>query len=355
MSFPRVLVDITKIQRNADTLLSWCRERGCEAMFVGKVVCADSAVLAAALPRGFVGYADSRTENLDAAQTALPKLMLRIGTPSRAAEIVRAADISLQSEIETIHALGRAAAAAGRRHKIILMIDLGDLREGVFCRDRDAILAAARAVLAESALELYGTGTNLTCYGSVVPDERNLGELADITNWLRRETGAEIPVISGGNSSSVGLLHRGGAPEGINLLRLGESVLLGTDTATGEKFPQLADDAFLLEAELAELKTKPSKPLGVTSVNAFGEQVEYEDKGPMRRGILAVGRQDFCMLDGLTPVDPAVEIVGASSDHLLVDLTRAPGYRLGDTIQFKLSYGALLGVFTSRYISRDYK
>ncbi len=354
MNWPCLIVDLAKLRANADTVLGWCRKQGVHAAFVGKGVCADERVLRAVLPRGFTAYADSREENLAGADTDLPKLLLRLAMPDRAEEIVRCADISLQSSEAAIHALGRAAARLGRRHRVILMIDVGDLREGVYFEDRDAILSAARAVLSEPALELYGTGVNLTCYGGIVPDERNLGKLVDITNMLRRELGVPIPLVSGGNSSSLGLLRRGGVPAGVNFLRLGESVLLGTDTATGKRFPELYGDTFVLEAELVEVQEKPSQPVGTSSVNAFGETVTFSDRGVMRRGVLAVGRQDT-IPDGLTPVDGAVSVLGSSSDHLLVDLTAAPQYAVGDKLRFTLSYGALLHAFTGKYIAREYR
>ena len=171
---------------------------------------------------------------------------------------------------------------------------------------------------------------------------------------LKWELGVRIPVIAGGNSSSVGIMREGRMPEGINLLRLGEVVLLGTDTAKGECFLELADDAFVLQGELVEVQTKPSMPIGNRSVNAFGEVVEYEDKGEMLRGIVAVGRQDV-ELDGLTPLDSAIDVIGGSSDHLILDLTRAEGYKVGDVVEFKLSYGALLSAFTGKYVGKKYE
>ena len=350
----RIVADRARLCENAETILGWCREHGVSAAFVGKCICADPALVPEVLKTGFVAYADSREENLRQAPDEYPHLMLRIGDPAQAGEIVASADISQQSELVTVKALAEAAARAGKRHKIVLMIDLGDLREGIFYENREELLTVAKAVVAESSLELYGTGVNLTCYGSIIPDETNLGHLVELTEWLRKETGAAIPMISGGNSSSLGLLRAGRVPAGVNFLRIGEAVLLGTDTATGGKVPELHDDAFVLEAPIVELKVKPSMPVGTCSVNAFGEVVTYEDKGPMLRAILAVGRQDIDP-DGLTPLDEGAEIIGGSSDHLLVDVTRVSGLRVGDTLRFKLSYGALLKAYTSRYIEKAVK
>ena len=69
----------------------------------------------------------------------VPMWLLRAPTPATAADTVRLADVSLNSEVETVRALDAAAAAAGRRHGIVLMIDLGDLREGIMPRELDEL------------------------------------------------------------------------------------------------------------------------------------------------------------------------------------------------------------------------
>jgi predicted amino acid racemase len=302
---------------------------------------------------GFRIIADSREENLASLDTGAEKMLLRIGMPDRADQTVQAADISLQSEIGTIKALDEAAGKSGKVHKVILMIDLGDLREGLFYKDRELILETAAYIVNAPNLELLGTGTNLTCYGSVVPTRKNLNQLVSITRFLEKELRISIPYVAGGNSSSLYLVKEGRIPAGINMLRIGEAILLGTDTSTGQKFPELCDDAFILEAELVEVQIKPSKPIGKRSVDFLGNRKRYKDSGDMRRGILAVGRQDV-LSDGLIPTDERIRIVGESSDHLIIDLNSVPSLKVGDTVRFKLGYGGLLDCYTSRYVSREY-
>jgi predicted amino acid racemase len=76
----------------------------------------------------------------------------------------------------------------------------------------------------------------------------------------------------------------------------------------------------------------------------------------MRRAIVAVGKQDVdpgCLF----PLDAALEILGASSDHMLLDCGTATNYRdlrPGDLVDFRMSYGAVLKAFTSEYVSRQY-
>ena len=149
------------------------------------------------------------------------------------------------------------------------------------------------------------------------------------------------------------MLEENRIPAGITQLRLGESFVLGNNTESGKPVEWLNTDCFTLEAELVEVQRKPSKPIGTSGLNAFGERVTFEDRGEMIRGILAIGRQDVNP-DGLTPLDPDVEIIGASSDHLIVNLTSCKKYKVGDTLRFIPDYGALLKLTTSKYVHREY-
>lgn len=352
-TYPRITADLTKIKHNIDTLCALCAEHGVSIAAVTKVVCADERIARVLENSAATMLGDARTENLARLKTKKPKLLLRAPAPEEAEETVLLADISLVSEIDTICALGRAAHAAGKTHEIILMIDLGDLREGLLFLEREAIYRAADAVKAQEGVELIGIGTNLTCYGAIIPDENNLGELCNIADELRARTGLPIPIVSGGNSSSLGLLKRGLVPDCVNHLRLGESIMLGNDTAACRVMNGLYGDAFTLSTRLIEVQRKPSVPIGESGANAFGEHPTFESLGDQIRGICKIGRQDT-VADGLTPRDTDIKIIGASSDHLIVDLTHAKDYRVGDVLEFTPDYGALLRAYTSPYVARDY-
>ncbi|MHC1787667.1 MAG: alanine racemase [Christensenellales bacterium] len=348
--YPLISVDLQKLKENAAFLLAACRRSGIHLSAVTKVVCAQEDIVRALSPYAD-SFADSRLENLRRIKVGKPKLLLRLGDPGQAADIVRDSDLSLQSEPGTLEALGQAARSLQKAHRVILMIDLGDLREGLLYSDRRAILQAAQIARAQPGLELLGLGVNLTCFGGILPDEDNLRTLADIAAWLRQELDLPLPLVSGGNSSSLSLMLRGGMPPGINHLRLGESLMLGRDTALGAPLPGLHQDVFTLSARLGEVQWKPSRPVGSSGPNAFGERPVFPDLGPMRRGIALVGRQDIDA-EGLVPRDPRVRVLGASSDHLILDLTAAPAYQVGDSLDFGVSYGALLRAFTSPYVSK---
>ena len=353
---PKLIVDLKKLTHNAQFLAELCAKHGISVAAVTKVFCADRPMVEAlaSLPISFL--ADSRIENIASypADISQKTMLLRLPQPSLAHEVVASCDISLNSEMATLQKLARAAKAKGKTHGIILMIDLGDLREGIFHNEIAKIYEAVEFILLQDSLTLEGFGTNLTCYGAVLPTVNNLTMLTDLCYDISKKYNIEIPIISGGNSSSLYLLERGEMPPAINNLRLGEAIACGKETAFGEPFAGLEVDVIILEAEIIEIADKPSHPEGEININAFGEKMTFEDKGIRKRAILAVGRQDVDC-SGLTPLNDGVEIVGASSDHLIVDITDAASLAMGDCLQFSLSYGAILAGFTSKYITKTYR
>lgn len=352
--YPRIVADLPKLKENLCFLTDLCHSQGIMAAIVTKVFCADPVIVGLINSSDADMIADSRTQNLSGMKTDKPRLLLRIGMQSETDAIVSCSDVSMQSELGTVLKLDESAKKLGKIHRVILMVDMGDLREGIFNTDYSLILDTAKAIVNANNLELYGIGVNLTCYGGILPDENNLGGLVKIKERLESDLGVSIPIVSGGNSSTMGMLLDKAVPNGVNHLRLGESFVLGNDTAVGKPVKGLNTDCFVLEAEIVELKTKPSKPIGKSGPNAFGEYLEYPDRGMMKRAILAIGRQDVTV-EGLTPIDENVEIIGASSDHLIVNLTNSKSeYKVGDVLRFIPYYGALLRLYTSKYVDKTY-
>ena len=352
---PKLIIDINKLTHNARYLAELCAKHGISVAAVTKVFCAAPPMVEALVSLPIAYMADSRLENIAAYPTGIPQktMLLRLPSPFQAHEVVASCDISLNSEMHTLGKLAEAAASQGKTHGIILMIDLGDLREGIFHDKIDKIEAATEFVLSQKSLYLEGFGTNLTCYGAVLPTVQNLTTLTDLCYNLSKKYQSNFNIISGGNSSGLNLLVRGEIPKGINNLRLGEAIVCGKETAYGQPFPGLKLDVVTLEAEIIEIAEKPSHPQGEININAFGEKMTFEDKGIRKRAILAVGRQDTDY-EGLTPTADGVEIVGASSDHLIVDISDAAPLTVGDSLTFSLSYGAILAGFTSKYVSKKY-
>ena len=97
-----------------------------------------------------------------------------------------------------------------------------------------------------------------------------------------------------------------------------------------------------------------SAPWGRFGVNSYGERPVFEDKGIRKRAICALGRQD-CDTETMWPVDSGVEIIGASSDHLMLDITDSDmDYQVGDLVEFRLGYFSLMRAYTSDYVEKNY-
>jgi len=349
---PRLEIHPARIAENAQEIIRLCHSHQIQVACVGKVVCAHPDVMRTLEESGADMLADSRLENLAAIRktgTRLPLMLLRIPTPSRLPEVVQFSDIALVSDAGTIEQLSQVAVSMEKNYKVILMIDLGDLREGIWPDQTEQVL---RRVIALPNIEVTGLGANLACYGGVIPTTEKMQQLVDLRSEMESTLNVSLPVLSGGNSANLPLLLAGGMPPEINLLRIGESILLGRNVLDRSALPGTRQDTFHLVAEIIELERKPSIPIGPRGQDAFGEEPEFVDRGVRKRAICNIGRQDV-VIDNLTPVDPGIIILGGSSDHLLLDVEDAEhSYKTGDEVVFLPGYGALLAASTSPYVKK---
>lgn len=350
---PRIAIDLGCIERNARIIVDLCDRSGIKVFGVTKGTCGMPQVARAMLRGGVTGIAESRFENirrLRESGISCPIMLLRSPPMARIEEVVRNVDISLQSELATIREISRVAERMGRIHNIIVMVDLGDLREGIWPND---LLPSVEKILELRGVRIAGIGTNLTCFGAIVPTEENLGQLVAHAYKVERLAGMRLDWVSGGNSSSLPLLRQGRMPAGINNLRIGEAILQGgVDAFRADPWPELETDAFRLTGELIEVKLKPSLPIGEAGFDAFGKKPLFVDEGDRLRAIANIGREDT-IVEGLTPIEKGVRVLGASSDHLVLDVTDAnPALAVGDSVGFRMNYGALLTAMTSEYVEK---
>jgi predicted amino acid racemase len=359
--YPRLVIDLKKLKSNLDAVAHITKDEGnCTLMIVTKGLCADEEMVNVIANHPEVDFvADSRVKNIkkyaDTVRNSGKKtVLLRIPMHSEVCDVVKYVDLSLNSELSTIRLLNEEAKKQGTTHNILLMIDLGDLREGIFYENEDLIFEAVEEILQMSNINFYGIGVNLTCYGAIIPKYDNLSKLTSLAEKIENKFKIKLNMISGGNSSSIYLIEKRELPKGINNLRLGESFLLGNDTAYGTKLPGTTSDALILEAEIVELKEKPSLPIGEVGVDAFGQKPYYEDRGIIKRAIIAVGKQDTD-IDSMEPIDEKIDILGGSSDHIILDVTKSDKeYKVGDIVRFTLGYGGMLKTSTSPYVEKAY-
>lgn len=344
-----VTVDLAKITDNAHAVVQ--ASGGRDIVGVTKVTCGSPAVARAMLAGGCVALADSRLENLAGLRQAgveAPLWLLRSPTPGLAEEVVSLADISLESELATMKALSAVASRLGRTHRVVVMVDMGDLREGVMPAELPGLLDHVREL---QGIEVAGLGTSLTCYGGVVPDAANLGTFVELVDVAERQLASPL-IASGGMSSSLHALERGELPGRVDNLRVGETILLGVSTVTREAVLGLHTDAITLAAPIIECARKPTVPEGRIAQDAFGHTPQFVDRGDRMRAICAIGRQDV-VPERLAPLDEGVVIIGASSDHLILDVEDMPRPpAVGEALSFIPGYAAVLALFTSPYVAK---
>ena len=360
--YPKLVVDLGKLRHNIEYVKGLCAKDGVEIAGVIKG-CTGLVPCAKEFEKAGVKYiASSRLEQLAALKEegfTTPLLMVRIPMLSEAEDVVTYCDCSLNSEMVVLEALNDAAGRQGKIHNVILMADCGDLREGWWDKDEMAD-AALRVETQLKNLHLTGVGFNVGCYGSIVATPEKICELIDVADKIENKIGRKLEVISGGATSSFMRVLDGNLPERVNMLRIGEGILLAYDLPAlyGYDLSEMHQDVYTLQAEVIEVKDKPSHPVGERGFDAFGHQIEYTDRGIRRRALIALGKCDYGDPEELLPRLDGVEILGASSDHTILDiqdLVDAGGdIKVGDIIEFDLKYSTMVYVTNSDNIEKVY-
>lgn len=348
--YPRVNINLDNYKKNINYLTNELNYID-EIFVVTKAYSAHPIIIDNLYKWGVRYFADSRIQNIKSIKekfSDVTTMQLRLPMADEIDELVQYADRSLNSELSTIKLINEACLRYDTSHDIILMIDVGDLREGIMFNED--YLSFVAEILKFDRVNLIGVGTNVTCYGSIIPTKETLQQVVDIRDEIEKHFDIDIPIVSGGNSSSIYLHFDENLPEGINNLRIGDTFISGMETSYSKQLEKMHNDVFQLEAQIIEVKNKPSYPIGKLGVNAFGEVVEYEDKGFHTRAIVAIGRQDVSQYD-IIPVDDDVQVLGSSSDHLILEV-RENKYQVGDTLKFNLKYGGVLSLFTSKYVNK---
>ncbi|CUI00063.1 alanine/ornithine racemase family PLP-dependent enzyme [Leisingera aquaemixtae] len=339
MTAPRMEIDLSKIRQNTRVLVDRLKPRGITVTGVTKAVCGHPGIARAMLAGGAIGLADARMANVErmrAAGITCPVLMIRTPMLSQVERVVSSCEASCNTEPGVIASLAAAALRQGTNHGIILMVEMGDLREGIMPEDLTDI--ALQVTRTPGAL-LRGIGANFACLAGPAPTAEDMAALSSLANGTGEVCGPFVDVVAGGSSANL-LWALGTGPAGrVNSLRLGEAILLGTDPVSGNPISGLHTDAFVLQAEVIETKAKSKLAPLKLSDPALSALSLVPGNHWKTRSILAVGLQDTDPA-GLT-FPAAVSYIGATSDHLVVETTNCP-LRIGSEIRLRVNYSALL-------------
>lgn len=346
--FPRIVIDRDKLRNNCTQIVKHCEARGIAV--AGVIKGAGGLPEIARLYRscGAAQLATSRLEQMELWRREGipgPYMLLRVPGLSELPEVARLADYSLQSDATTLDALNSVCAEQGVTHRVIVMADLGDLREG-FWDKTEMVEVCCHVEQGLDHLHLAGVGVNLGCYGAVKPTPENMEQLVDIARAVEARIGRRLEIVSGGATSSYTLVHWGTMPQGINHLRIGETALLAKDLQVDwgiSDMDYLLQGTMRLEAEIIELRKKPTHPVGETVIDAFGNRPTFVDRGMRLRALAAFGRADVGQVETLLCREPGMTVIGGSSDHCILDVEDCPrALRVGDVVSFDLSYSHML-------------
>lgn len=196
--YPCVEFDLDKLVANLAALVERCHDSLIEVAGVVKAVSSLPEIVRVYEESGVKFIATSRISQMRAIREAgickKPLMLIRIPMLSELPDVVELCDISLQSDIIVLRALNEEAKKQGKVHEVILMMDLGDLREG-FWNEEDALDAALEIEHELKNLRLAGVGVNLSCYGSVLPTKRNMQGLVSLASDIEREIGRKLDYI----------------------------------------------------------------------------------------------------------------------------------------------------------------
>jgi ornithine racemase len=345
-----------KLKENYTFLDTLFKERNIEWGVVTKLLCGNTIYIKELINLGVKEMHDSRISNLKKIKKLNSDIQtVYIKPPSKLniEKIVKYADVSFNTEIYTIKLLSEEAIKQNKVHKIIIMIEMGDLREGVLGEE---LMSFYEQIFSLPNIEIRGIGTNLNCLSGVLPTQDKLIQLSLYKQLIEAKFNVKISWVSGGTSVAVPLMLKNARPMAVNHFRVGEAIFFGKDLFTGETIAGMHNDVFKLYAEIIEITEKPNNPIGELGENVAGNTYELDENTDLSetslRAIL-----DFGLLDMqpqyLSPTDENLSIIDSSSDMTVIDISNSKNkYKVGDLVSFNLQYMGALYLLNSDYIEK---
>ncbi|MCF8276718.1 MAG: alanine/ornithine racemase family PLP-dependent enzyme [Flavobacteriales bacterium] len=343
-----------KLRHNYQFLDTLFNHHGKEWAVVTKMLCGNRKYIEEIIKLGTKEICDSRISNLKVVKSIDPTVQtVYIKPPAKRSisKIVKYADVSFNTEFATIKMLSDEAVNQNKTHKIIIMIEMGDLREGIM---GDHLMDFYDSIFKLPNIKISGIGTNLNCLNGVLPSQDKLIQLGLYEQLIEAKFNIKIPWVTGGTSVIIPMLFKHQVPDVVNHFRVGETLFFGADLLSEGTIEGMEADVIKLFAEVIEITEKPKVPIGSLAQNPSGEvfTVDEKDLGKnMHRAILDIGLLDVST-DFLLPDDDRISVVGASSDMLVIDIGESGNYTVGDLVSFKLKYMGALALLNSDYIEK---
>lgn len=345
----------TKLKENFGLLKKKFEENNVAWGVVSKLLCGNRLFLQELIDLGVKEVHDSRISNLAMVKKLNPEVQtvyIKPVSKRNVGKMLEFADVSLNSELETIYWISEEAVRQNKKHKVIIMVETGDLREGVM---GEQLIDFYSHIFKLPNIEVVGLGTNLNCLNGVMPSTDKLIQLSLYKQIIELKFNKKIPWVSAGTSVTIPLMFTHQLPKGINHFRVGETLFFGVDLFEEKVIEGMHGDVFELHAEIIEMQEKPLLPVGNLAANPQGEVTEIDESlygQTSYRAIVDVGLLDVDP-KYLMPTDESIEILGASSDMLILNLGDNPDfYKVGDLLTFDLKYMGALGILNSNYVDK---
>ena len=347
-----ILIDIRKIRNNISVIQDMCLGAGIQTVWVTKGCHSHSDIIRVLGEMNGEILGDVYPSNLKRIAGSFPgqTMMINFPAPYQANESVMYADIIMISSSEHAEMLSVAAGALNKKQRVLLMVDVGNLREGIMCRN---VKKTVQKILSFPGINLVGLGTSVGCYGGYVAGAEDMLRLVKIARDVETEAGYKFQILSAGSGTILlDMVRAGTLPRDINQLRIGAAFLVGEKPPNKEPIFPLCQDSFVFRGTITELSQKPSLPAAQTGVDAFGKKVFFKDMGERTKALLNFGVIDVDPYD-LTPTTPGINIIGATSNYTLCDVSHCnANLSVGTCLEFRMGYSAMARAMASRYVRK---
>lgn len=335
----RIEIDIEKIRENSLFLVSSLRKSGISVTGVTKGVSGNPRVARAMLNGGITCLADSRISNVLRMRKdgiSCPIILLRQCPISEIKQAIKQCEASFISDLGSLVELSKTACEVERKHGIVLMVEVGDGRDGLLLHQLPDAISLIKSL---PNIYLTGLAANFGCLVESLPKQIMFVRFERALSLAQNLLGIPIQIKSVGGSSAMGSLRSNDSITRGRNLRLGESILLGSEPSTGKPIDGLHQDIFSMYIEVIECSRAGESLLSPKSQH-----------GKHSRLVLAAGNQDTDV-GGLSS-KLGIQIIGSTSDHMVVHSKES--YQVGSELRFSLNYNALARAMCSPDVAVEF-
>lgn len=359
-----VIIKKNRIISNIDKINTYLGNNNIKWSLIVKVLSGHKELLHSILSNPLIkkvhSIGDSRLSNLKVIKKVAPDIVTMYIKPTaikNVKSVIKFADISFNTTLSTILALNEEAKKNNKIHRIIIMIEMGELREGII---RENIVDFYSNIFELSNVKVIGLGTNLGCMYGIEPTYDKLIQLSLYKQLLETKFNKKLNLISGGSSITLPLIGKHKIPKAVNHFRIGEAAFFGTSPFNNKKFRNFSTEAFEFKANIIELEEKEVEPDGIIGDGSVGHIKEAGKDATFPKSYKAI--LDFGILDvdvnELTLKDKNINFIGTTSDMTVYDIGpnltkfQRTKYRVGKQISFHPSYMAVARLMSSKFVEK---